>query len=178
VAGLGVLVYSVNQTPRLNKITPVREHGPVTVTSAAGLTTPCYSANFAEELNVSRAANGCDTQLYNCTTFEASSEVYKIHAGQTKARTQSGFTILAKQALENDVKTNLKTFTITEQKETSFAGSPAYMVTAVDRTNNIAVIEAAVYHQSPTGDNIFILLHGNNGERSDLQLLEAQWQWK
>jgi hypothetical protein len=178
LAGLGVLVYTVHHDPKLNKITPVREQGPVAVTSAANLSTPCYSANIAQEMNISRAADGCDTQLYNGRTFEASSEVYKINASQSRVRTQSGFNTLAKQALENDVKTNLKTFTVTGQKETSFAGSPAYIITAVDKANNIAVIEAAVYHQSPTGDNIFILLHGNNGEQSDLQVLEAQWQWK
>ena len=178
LAGLGVWVYAFHHDPRGNNIAPVREQGPVMVSIESDLLTPCYSANLAEELHISRSAASCNTQVYNAETFEASSEVYKIYANQSPVRTEDGFNALAKQALENDMKTNLKSFTIVQQAATTFAGSPAYTIMAHDRLNNVAVIEMAVYHPSATGDNVFILLHGNNGSESDLQVLESQWQWK
>jgi hypothetical protein len=176
-AGLGVWAYTVNHTKHANHIAAATP-SPAIVTRASDLSTPCYSAGFAENLQVSRAQNSCNVQVYNGASFAQSSEVYKIYASQSQVKTAAGFDVLAKKALESDVQANLKGFVIESEQAGNFAGSPSYSLVALDRANNVAVIESVVYHQSPTGDNTFILLHGNNGGSADLQILESQWQWK
>jgi hypothetical protein len=178
LAGLAVWVYAANHDSKLDRGPASATQTPAVTTTASGLATPCYSFNFVDSLQISNNKVNCDMQAFNGRTFAASSDVYKIYASRSRATTVSGFNALAKKALETDVKTNLKGFTLAREQVTTFAGSPAYVVNAVDDVHHIAVIEAAVFHQSPTGENTFIILHANSGATSDLQVLESQWQWK
>ena len=179
LASLGVWVYAIQSDPRLNAETPVSHASSVApAVSAASLATPCYSAGFIDELNVANDPGSCDMNAYNGRTLSSSTNAYKVYADKTGITTANNFMAVAKNALEKDVSTNLSSFTIDTQKVATFAGSPAYIVAASDRTSGVKVVEAAVLHKVANGENIFILVHATNSTSADLDILEAQWQWK
>ncbi len=142
------------------------------------LNTPCYSFNLIDQYNVSNSAKSCNTTIFNGTSFTTSSNIYKIVATQSGSSDPGGFTQLAKQAIDTDIKTNLPNFTVTSEGPSSFAGSLAYTLYAVDKAEDTAVVETGVLHQTGGGSNVFDIVHAVNGTSVTLQTLEAQWKWK
>jgi hypothetical protein len=177
-AGLATWVYAVQTDPRFNP--KVVRAAPESSSTAASsdLSTICYSLNFVDKLNIDKSSDSCDISAYNGSNIEDSTNAYKIIANQVDVTTANDFSNLAKQALEKDISKNLSGFIVSGEKVTTFANSPAYEITAHDKTGAIAIIEVAVMHESPNGKNIFVLVHANNGTSADLQILESQWQWK
>jgi hypothetical protein len=173
LVSLGMWVYVVQQDSK-----PAKTDKNAKTSITATLATDCYSANFIDRLNVVGDGHNCDTTAYNAETLDTSSNAYKVFASKSKLTDTAAFTDTAKQALEDDIKTNLPEFNIDTERVAGFAGSPAYSVTASSKSQGVAVIETAVYHQAKTGDNVFILVHAVDDKTADLKILEAQWQWK
>lgn len=149
-----------------------------TILASAEFSTPCYSLNFVDRLNVSNSKNSCDLKALDGQSLKTSHEVYKIYASKSDITTVNALNYLGKKALEKDIAKTLPSFEIDSQQATTFAGSPAYVIKASDRSSNVAVIEAVVLHQTGTDKNLFVFLHAQEGKSTDLQTLEAQWRWK
>lgn len=174
VAGLAGWTYIIGHSKQTEALQQSSQ--PTTVT--ADISTPCYSANLVDRLNVVQANNTCNSSAFNGQTLDLSTNAYKVYANKVELTNVSSFTSLAKTAIEKDIKTNLPTFTIQDERVSGFAGSPAYTVTAVNTSENVSVVEAAVYHPVKVGDTVFIMVHAVNNGSADLKILESQWQWK
>jgi len=174
IAGLASWAYVVRHDSRLSS----HSSQPATTNVASELSTPCYSAGFVDRLTISNSSDSCDMSAFNGETLDASTNAYKIYANHSNVTDANSFMSLAKQALEKDVATNLPTFTIDSQRVSRFAGSPAYIVSTSDKAHNFAVTEAVVMRKVRTGDNVFVILHANDGKSADLDILESQWRWK
>lgn len=145
---------------------------------AAEISTPCYTINLVDRLNISNDEDSCDLKALDGRSLDESKEVYKIFASKSDITNADTLNILGKKALEKDIKETLPGFEIDSQQATTFAGSPAYVIHASDRENNVAVVEGIVLHQTSGDKNLFVLLHAENGTTTDLQTLEGQWRWK
>ena len=178
LAGLAVWIYAIENDKRFSQQSPNISLPTAPAIAAATLSTPCYSTGFYDKLNVSHNLATCDMSAYNGPTLSTSSNAYKIYANKSDVTTTNAFMAIAKDALEKDVASNLAGFTVDSQQVGTFAGSPAYFINVSDKEQNVAVVEAAVFHLTPSGDNIFILVHAVNSEKADLGTLEAQWLWK
>jgi hypothetical protein len=178
IAGLGALVYAIKTDPVTTKQPAASSATSVATIVASDLSTPCYSLGFVDKLRISNNADSCNMKAFNGTSLETSTNAYKIYANKSEITTTKAFNVLAKQAIEKDVAENLTGFNVNSQKESTFAGSPSYQFTLTDSAHNVALVEAAVFHQTPSGNNVFIIIHALNGKTVDLQTLEAQWQWK
>ncbi|PIZ63600.1 hypothetical protein COY17_00455 [Candidatus Saccharibacteria bacterium CG_4_10_14_0_2_um_filter_52_9] len=179
LTGLAVWTYAIKHDPRFDEHPPAATNQPAApAIASADLSTHCYSTGFVDKLNVSNHSDSCDMSAFNGQTINSSTNAYKVYANTAQATTPNAFMGIAKQALEQDVHTNLSGFTIDSQQVGRFAGSPAYFVTASDQAHGIAIVEAAVLHQVASGENVFILVHAINGDKADLSVMEAQWQWK
>lgn len=180
LASLGVWTYAIRHDPALQKgtaqTTAHNINAPAVV--ASDLSTPCYSTGFVDKLNVSNSSGSCDMSAFNGSTLNNSTNAYKVYADQSPVANSQNFTSLIKPALEKDVKNTLPGFTIDNEQVAKFAGSPAYIVNTSDNSQGIALVEAAVLRHVNNGDNIFILVHAVSGRTTDLNTLEAQWQWK
>jgi hypothetical protein len=176
LAGLGSWAYAVEHDSRIDKEAAAQNNAPSTL--AASLSTPCYSTNFVDRLNIKNSHGSCDMTAFNGQNPDSSTDAYKVYATNNPALSVSGFTTLAKQAIEKDIQTSLPGFVIDNERVTGFAGSPAYAVTANNKSQGVAVIETAVYHPVKAGENVFIMVHATTGSSADLSILEAQWQWK
>jgi len=179
VAGLASWAYVISRDPRFNhglaKPASSGQAGSSAV-AAQNVITPCYTANFAAKLNIQNNSGSCNMNAYNGATLSQSSDAYKVY-GTTSAITASGFSNLAKQAIENDVHQNLPTFVVSKEGTGQFAGSPAYFVTASNGAG-VSVVEAAVLHVTTNGDNFFVFVHAINGNTVDLNELQAGWRWE
>ncbi|MEK7594397.1 MAG: zinc ribbon domain-containing protein [Patescibacteria group bacterium] len=170
---IGAWVYNIKHNPKIS-------HEAVSNSAAvhsANVSTPCYSAGFVDKFNVKNNSGSCDAIAFNGPTMDESTDAYKVYANQAQIMNAKEFMNIAKQALEKDVKDSLPGFTISNQKVTQFAGSPAYYVKAVNKAQGVTVIEEAVFHEVSSGQNIFVLVHAANGS-PDMNTLESQWQWK
>ncbi|HWB38862.1 MAG TPA: zinc ribbon domain-containing protein [Candidatus Saccharimonadales bacterium] len=178
LAGLATWVYAVQQAQLHSKTAANVSHQlPSASVAANGLSTPCYTTGFAGKFNVSNSNGSCDMAAFNGASLTSSTNIYKIYANKSNVISDASFNTLAKQAIEKDVHTNLAGFKIVKEQATQFSGSTAYEVTAVDKSNGTAVLEAAVYHPTASGYNVFVIVHAIVGDTSDLQTLEGQWQW-
>lgn len=176
--GLAVWTSAIKDNSKLTNPMSRADPSTLPVTTVSELTTPCYSLGFIDSLNVSSSSDSCNISAFNGETLASSSNAYKIYTNRSQITDVNSFMATAKTAIENDVQNNLPGATIVSQKVSTFAGSPAYVVNTVDKTSGIALVEAAVFHEVSNGDNIFILVHANQGETADLAILESQWQWK
>jgi len=177
LVGLGVWSYAIKRNMNQDQqITSAQTAKPTA--SGAGASTPCYSIGFVDELNISNTQPSCDLNAYNGTSLNNSTNAYKIYANKSQVRTVSAFNTIVSKAIEKDLKTSLPGFTIDSQQAATFAGSPAYIATATNANQTISVVEAAVMHPVSNGENVFILVHATNSPKTDLNVLEAQWQWK
>lgn len=176
VAALAVWAFAIQQDSQSKQKAATQNSAPAIV--ASNLSTPCYSVNFVDKLNVSNSTQSCNMKAFNGQTIEASTDAYKVYANQSAVTDAAMFTNIAKTAIDKDVKTSLPSFDVTNERVAAFAGSPAYAVLAVDTSHDVAVVEEAVYHKTTTGNNIFVLVHAVTGTTADVTTLEAQWQWK
>ena len=177
VAGLAALVWNLEHDKSSNQNTQTGQNS-TSSKAAAKLATPCYSFNLVDTYNVSNSSGSCDTTVFNGQSFSTSTNVYKVVATKSGTTDPGTFTALAKQAIDADVHDNLPGFTITTQGPSSFAGSLSYTVYASNKSQNTAVVETGVLHQTVNGYNVFDVLHAVNGSSINLQTMEAQWQWK
>lgn len=168
--------YVVAHDPRFNHKVATNNRSNNSSVAAQNVITPCYVVNFASRLNVQNNSGSCSMNAFNGDTLDDSSDAYKIY-GTTSSVTAAGFTVLAKQAIENDVHESLPSFTITHEVAGQFAKSPAYFVTASNGTG-ISVMEAAALHQTGNGDNFFVFVHAVNANSVDLHDLQAGWRWE
>jgi hypothetical protein len=178
LGGLGSLTYTINQNHKKTAQAAIASQNNPGTTVSANLSTPCYDVNFVDELNVNNTSNSCNMSAYNSSTLATSTNAYKVFASKANITSSGAFTSLAKAALEKDVSQNLPGFTIDSERVSGFAGSPAYTINLSDKVHNVAVVETAAYHQVTDGNNVFVIVHAINGSSADLQILEAQWQWK
>lgn len=145
---------------------------------ANGVTTACYTASFSGQLNVSTTDNSCDMQAYDGSTLDTSSSAYKIYGYQQPSLNKANFMGFAKEALEKDVANNLPEYTIGAESVGQFAGRPAYFVNAVNKQSGVAYIEAAVLRSDSASNNVFVFVHATLGTKTNLDTIEADWQWK
>lgn len=179
LTGLAVWVYAIKHDPRFSQKVVSNDHSlSAPAIASSEVSTPCYSAGLVNQFNVSHGDNGCDMNAFNGTSLDSSTDAYKVYADTSQIVSSGNYTNLFKSALEKDVHDSLPGFSIDGEDSTQFAGSPAYIVNASDKTHNVAVAEEAVYHSVAAGDNVFILVHAVNGKSADLNTLESQWQWK
>jgi hypothetical protein len=147
--------------------------------ASATISTPCYSVSFIQKMNTDHdQKDSCDVRAYEGTDIIASNDVYKVYGNEVAAINDANFNDVAKKAIEKDVSNTLSGFEIVSEGPSQFAGSPAYIAHAVNKKENIAVVEAAVLHKVDAGYNIFSLVHATKGSDTDLRVLETQWQWK
>jgi hypothetical protein len=147
--------------------------------ATATISTPCYTVSFIQEMNTDHdQKDSCDVRAYEGADIIASNDVYKVYGNEVASITDANFNDVAKKAIEKDVSNTLVGFEIVSEGPSQFAGSPAYVTHAVNKKENIAVVEAAVFHNVDAGYNIFSLVHATKGSDTDLKALEAQWQWK
>jgi hypothetical protein len=175
--GLAIWAYNVQHDPRYNKQV-VRAEALNEARAANSLSTPCYSLDFIDRLNIEHQEGSCEIGAYNGKSLDTSTNAYKILATNSDIADVNTFMTTAKRLIEEDASKNLPGYTIDRQRVGSFAGSPAYIVNLSDKVNNLSIVQAAVMHRVGKGDNIFILVHANNGPEADLQILEAAWRWK
>jgi len=177
-AGLASWAYVVAHDPHFNhkaaSSAAAVNNGPIR--NAASVITPCYRINFIGTLNIQNVSGSCDMNAFNGDTFDDSSDAYKIY-GTVSAILPASFTSLAKQAIEKDVQQSLPTFTITHENAGSFAGSPAYFVTA-SNGQGVSVMEAAALHTTSNGDNFFVFVHAIGARTVNLNDLQSGWQWQ
>jgi hypothetical protein len=178
LAGLAAWTYAARSDPRVNPSITRAQPSSSEVLVSASLSTPCYSLDFVDELNVANKDSSCDMSAYNGKTQADSTNVYKIYASKVGAASANDFTNLAKSAIEKDLAKSVPDFKINSERALIFAGSSGFLVTASDKARQVSLVEAAVLHDSPNGSNAFIIVHANNGPVADLQILESQWQWK
>lgn len=176
VASMAVWAYAFNHDAKVRAAHQVAQNGPVSTVN--NLSTPCYSVGFIDKFNVTNSSGSCDMQAYNGQTVDTSTSAYKVFASKSDITSATTFTSLAKQALEKDVKNNLNGFTINSEEVGSFAGSPDYEVISTNSSGQVTVAEAAVFHQTKSGNNAFVLVHAVGGGKADFSDLENQWQWK
>lgn len=177
VAGLAALVWNLEHDKKANQNSQTGQNS-TSAKAASKLATPCYSFNLVDTYNVSNNSGSCDATVFNGQSFSNSTNVYKVVASKAGTNDPGTFTQLAKQAIDTDVQDNLPGFTITSQGPSSFAGSLAYTVYAANKSQDTAVVETGVLHQTNGGYNVFDVLHAVKGSSINLQTLEAQWQWK
>jgi uncharacterized membrane protein len=171
---LGAWAYNIKNDPKV-------DHKAVSNSTSvlkSSVSTPCYTAGFTSKLSVKNNAGSCDIIAFNGPTLDQSTDAYKVYANQAEITNAKEFIIVAKAALEKDVKDSLPGFTINSQKITQFAGSPAYYISAHNKDQGVTVVEEAVLHEVTGGQNVFVIVHAVNGVNPDLSLLESQWQWK
>ena len=179
LASLGVWTYAVRHNPQFAQNSTSAAPGAVApAVAASDVSTPCYSAGFVNQLNVSNGADSCDMNAFNGSNLNSSTEAYKVYAYTAKTINAKDYASIFKPALEKDVATNLPGFSVDTETSGSFAGSPAYIVNSSDKAQGVAVVEAAVLHSAGPGENVFVMAHVVNGQSADLTTLEAQWQWK
>jgi hypothetical protein len=178
VGSLAAVAYTLKQDPGSQKSQAAAAQGTTPTVTASDLSTPCYSVGFVDTFNVSHSSGSCNMNAYNGTTLDTSTNAYKVYANQTDVINASAFGAIAKQAIEKDVKASLPGFGIDTEQAAVFAGSPAYFVHVSDKAQGVAVVEAAVFHVTASGNNVFVLVHATTGKVADLNTLEAQWQWK
>jgi hypothetical protein len=179
LVGLATWVYAIKHDPNLQQASKSTTHSiTAPAVAASDLSTPCYSVGFVNKLNINNDKNSCDMNAFNGPTIANSTNAYKVYANQSNGANTDDFTSLVKPAIEKDIKDNLPGFSINNEQLSQFAGSPAYVVSTFNKTTDVAVIEAAVLHRVGNGDNLFILVHAVNGRSTDLNTLEAEWQWK
>ena len=177
MAGFASLVWNIQHNKNSSKNAKTGQSTSVSKVLSK-LATPCYSFDLVDKYNVSNGSGTCNTTIFNGQTFATSTDVYKIIATKAGTDNPGTFSQLAKQAINQDIQTNLPGFTITSQGPASFAGSLAYTVYASDTSQNTSVVETGVLHETKNGYNAFDILHAINGTNVNLQALEAQWQWQ
>jgi hypothetical protein len=178
VAGFGALVWNLEHTNKNSGQNAKTGQSDASSKALSKLTTACYSFDLIDKYNISNNSGSCNTTIFNGQTFTNSTDVYKIVATKAGTNNPATFTQVAKQAINQDIQNNLPGFSITSQGPSSFAGSLAYTVYAANKSQDTAVVETGVLHQTSSGDNAFDILHAINGSSINLQTLEAQWQWK
>lgn len=178
LSGLAMWTYNIQHDPRFNDKTVRAAPKGRGVSAASSLSTPCYSLNFVDQLNVDNKSGSCNLSAFNGASLETSTNAYKIYASKSNIADVNTFTTTAKAAIEKDVRDNMKGFTISSQQVGSFAGSPAYIVNVYDKQSNVAIVEAAVLRKVSNGYNVFVMIHANQGPEANVQILESQWQWK
>jgi len=176
VAGFASLAWNVQHDKNSNQNAQTGQSDKLSKVLSK-LSTPCYSFNLIDQYNISNSSGTCNATVFNGQSFATSTNVYKIVATKAGTNNPAAFTQLAKQAIDQDVQNNLPGFSITSQGPASFAGSLAYTVYAADQSQDTAVVETGVLHQTKNGDNTFDILHAINGSNVNLQALEGQWQW-
>ena len=176
LGGLAGWAYNVSHDPALQEKTS--HTTPKTSMSAATISTPCYSLGFATKLEIKNDADSCDFQAYDGSSFDKSTNIFKVYANNIKGLSETNLNTAAKTAIETDIQKTLPGFTISSQGSTTFAGSPAYYANASQSSSGVAVIEAAVFHKTSNGYNLFVLVHGAYGQKAGLDELEAEWQWQ
>jgi len=178
VVSLAVWAYTLTHQKELSKIRNKPSGDNSTVEARSLISTPCYNIQFGFTLNTDHDKyDNCDVRAFEASSIELSNNVYKVYGNKVISVTEANFEDVSKQAIEKDVSSTLPGFTITGERIAQFAGSPAYIVNAEDKTNHIAVVEAAVLH-SGAGYNLFSLVHATKGDSTDFKDLEAAWQWK
>ncbi len=178
LAGLASWAHTLASDPALHHKT-VRGSSPSSLAvAAADLSTPCYSVGFVDTLNVNHGSGSCDMSAYSGNTLESSTNAYKVYASQSRIADANTFGEIAKRAIDKDIKNSLPGFSVDTEQAALFAGSPAYLAHVSDKAHGVAVVEAAVFHKTASGNDIFILVHANTGKTANLTILETQWQWK
>ena len=182
ITSLGTWAYNISQYQKAqgggSSSAPSVKQSPNANKSSELTSTPCYTAEFAAGMTVESTSNSCQLRAFNGQDFTSSTDVYKIYSNKTAATDEASFMGTAKKALEEDIAGNLPGFQVEDQGPATFAGSPAYIIKANDRTNGLAIVEAAVLHETAAGDNVFIMAHAVNGDSVNLKDLESGWEWK
>ena len=179
VVSLGSWAYTLTHEKELSKMKNKPSGETSMIVSTSKLDTTCFTLQFAFSFNTDHDKyDNCDVRVFEGQTIEMSNNVYKVYGNKVPSINETNIADKAKEAIEKDVSTTLPGFTISGARYAQFAGSPAYIVNAVDAQNNIAVVEAAVFHESPEGYNLFSLVHATKGANTDLGDLEDAWQWK
>ncbi len=176
-AGIGFMVNNVTHHQAAQTANKVGTSNGV---ASINVNTPCYSLTFATELNVNNSKGSCSINAYDGTTFQSSSNVYKVLGNVSSTVDSANFESYSKQAINQDIVKNLPAFSVAKQAANVFDGSPAYYVEAYDSTDNAAMIEETILHNDATNlnkDNFFVIVHATNGSNVNLDALQSSWQW-
>lgn len=178
VVSIGIFTYVLTNH---DKLTSTHKTDPALAGAASAATnadTPCYSVGFSYKLNIKNTTGSCDMSAFDGATLEDSQDAYKMYGTKSPNLTTANFNSFAKQAIDQDVASNLAGFTVVNERVDTFAGSQAYIATTTQKSSGVSVVEAAVLHPTASGDNVFVLAHAVQSGTADFKSLEANWQWK
>ncbi len=185
ISSIGILVamaswvYVVSHAAEATKVaqTNVSKTNTSAVVAANVLSTPCYDISFVNRLNVQNANGSCNMNAFDGSTLDVSKSAYKVFA-TASAVSPTGFTGLAKAALDRDISQSMPDYHITNETTTQFSGSPAYIVTTSNGAG-VSLLEAAVLHSgSASGNNFYVIIYATTSGTASLHDLELGWQWK
>lgn len=141
--------------------------------------TPCYSFRIASDMKVVPGSGACDTELYDGSSVDESSDAYNVIGDKIPNLTQDDFITASARAIDQVMKSDLPDATVvSKDASATFAGSPAYVVTATVHSKNVSMVMAAVMQETAHGENYFVLSHAIKGSSVDLSALENAWHWK
>lgn len=179
IVSLGSWAYTLTHEKELSKMNNKPSGETSMIISTSKLDTTCFTLQFAFSFNTDHDKyDNCDVRVFEGETIDLSNNVYKVYGNKVPTINETNFAEIAKEAIEKDISTTLPGFTVSGARYAQFAGSPAYIVNAEDAVNGIAVVEAAVFHESPEGYNLFSLVHATKAQTTNLKDLEDAWQWK
>jgi hypothetical protein len=78
VAGLAAWAHAVRSDPRYNSGVSRTAPASKNVAISSSLSTPCYSLDFVDELNISRATNSCTLNAFNGRTLSVARTILQI----------------------------------------------------------------------------------------------------
>jgi hypothetical protein len=171
VAGLALWVYAVIQYQK-SQTTGVSNSSVSTSQNSSLLTpilTPCFNVKIDSGLN-NYSPSGC--------SFDSAStnEEFTVGGNSIPTLTTANFSQLAKKMLANGASDG--NATISSEKASQFAGSPAeiaYMTSNGVNPSNL--IAAVVFHQTKV-DNIFLIIRVEKiSQVPTFGPLESTWQW-
>ena len=176
--GIATWVYAVNHQNDVKQKakSAVSAVNTAPVLTASSITTNCYYVKLTIKFNIENPVGTCNINIFNGATFNLSTDAYKVYASTSNVSAVE-FIGLAKQAVEKDVKQSLPNFKITKEAVGTFAASPAYFVSS-SNDQGVNVIEAAVFHQTTDGENLFVVVHATSGAEANMNDLQLGWQWQ
>lgn len=145
--------------------------------SRRAVDTVCYKASLEKLSIFNNVAGSCAFRTYDDESLAAATKLFTVDAANEADITEANFAGIAKDLIAKTFKSNLPTFTITDEKASTFANSPGYLVSGKDNGDGFIQM-AIVLHPVAHGENIFVMVHAVNDMEANVGLLEKGWVWK
>jgi len=142
--------------------------------------TPCYRLTMpSTTLGVIDAVAGnCSAQARSDESFELSGTLFAVDAASNTQVNAANLAETAQRIVGRNAGLLLPGYSVTTERAATFAGSPAYIVDAVQTGGRSSVQLAVVLHAVKHGENIFVIGYGADQAGADVLQFEKGWEWK